>query len=123
MTQTQGEIRELEDRITHAELVTNPEFFDEILDEGFSFMTQDGSVVDKAKVLEAHRPAGARKFKRYTASDVNVRDFGDAAIVTLRVDLATAQVEAALHFMRVWLKREGAWKIVSGAAIQLEHAH
>ncbi len=117
------EIFELEGRIKQADIVTDPELLDELLVDGFFFTSQDGTVYSKEQVLQSHRPAGVRKFTRYDTSDLQIHDFGDAAVVTVRVDLATESTQAALLFTRFWLKREGRWQIVGGSAVQLEHSH
>ena len=124
MNSTSAEIRDLEDRITQAERVADPDFFDRIIAPGFSFIAQDGSVVTKEKVLEAHRPAGSRKFTRYEAGDPAVADFGDAAVATVRVELsAVSGQQVTLQFTRFWHKRDDQWQIVGGAVVQLAHSH
>jgi hypothetical protein len=51
---TEAQIRELEERLTQAERVLDPAVFDELIDEGFSFVGQDGGIFTKADVLAAH---------------------------------------------------------------------
>ncbi len=120
---TENEIRELEEKLKQADIVADPDLLDEVLVDGFFFTAQDGRVFTKEQVLQAHRPAGARKFTTYETSDLRIAEFGNGAVVTVRVDLATNGTQVALLFTRFWLKRDGRWQIVGGSAVQLEHSH
>lgn len=124
MTQTtEAEIRELEERVKQADVVNDPDLLDELLVNGFTFTAQDGATYTKEQVLSAHRPAGARKFVRFETSDLHVRSFPDAAVVTVRADLATEHVQVALLFTRFWIRLDGRWRIAGGSAVELEHSH
>lgn len=123
ISNTENQIRELEERLTQAERVLDPAVFEELIDDGFSFVAQDGRVFGKADVLAAHQPAGAVKFSRYETFDLTVRDLDDAAIVTLRVELTASGTEVELLFTRFWLKRDDRWRIAGGAVVQLSHSH
>jgi hypothetical protein len=120
---TESEIRELEEKVKQADVVTDPDLLDELLVDGFFFTAQDGSIYTKEQVLQAHRPAGVRKFQRFETSDLHIHDFGDAAVVTVRADLVTPAMQLALLFTRFWLKRDGKWRIIGGSAVELGHSH
>ena len=120
---TETQIRELEEQVKQADVVTDPDLLDELLIDGFTFTAQDGTIYTKAQVLNAHRPAGVRKFARYETSDLHIRAFEHAAVVTVRADLVTERVRLALLFTRFWLNIEGRWRIVGGSAVELEHSH
>mgnify|MGYP001397728773 CR=1 FL=1 len=120
---TENEIRELEEKLKQADIVADPDLLDKLLVDGFFFTGQDGTVITKEQVLQSHRPAGARKFRKYETSDMRITDFDNAAVVTVRVDLATKTTQVVLLFTRFWLKRDGHWQIVGGSAVQLEHSH
>ena len=124
MTQTtESQIRELEERVKQADVVNDPQLLDELLIDGFTFSSQDGAIFTKEQVLKAHHPAGIRKFTSYETSDLRIRAFEDAAVVTVRADLATERMRVALLFTRFWVKLDGRWKIVGGSAVELEHSH
>ena len=123
MSTTEIEIRELEEKVKHADIVSDPDLLDQLLVDGFFFTAQDGTVYTKEQVLQAHRPAGVRKFTKFETSDLRIQDFDTAAVVTVRVDLATSDAQVALLFTRFWLNRDGRWQIVGGSAVQLEHSH
>ena len=120
---TATSIRELEEKIKQADIVSDPDLLDELINDDFSFTGSDGTIFYKSQVLQAHQPAGLRKFTRYETSELHIQDFDAAAIVTVRVDLATNDMQQALRFTRFWLKVDGRWQIVGGSAIQLEHSH
>lgn len=120
---TETEIRELEEQVKQADVVTDPDTLDRLIADGFYFTAQDGAIYGKEHVLAAHRPAGVRKFVRFETSDLRISDFGSGAVVTVRADLETADRRVALLFTRFWLRRDGRWQIVGGSAIQLEHSH
>jgi hypothetical protein len=119
----ENEIRELEEQVKQADVVTDPNLFDELLVDGFTFTSQDGTVYTKEQVVRAHQPAGVRKFKHFDTSDLRIHAFENAAVVTVRADLATEAVRLALLFTRFWLKIDGRWRIVGGSAVELEHSH
>jgi hypothetical protein len=120
---TEAEIRELEEKVKQADVVTDPDLLDELLIDGFTFTSQDGTVYTKEQVLNAHRPAGARKFTRFDTSNLRIHAFENAAVATVRADFATTNVQMALLFTRFWLKIDGRWRIVGGSAVELEHSH
>lgn len=119
----EAEIRELEERVTQADLVTDPEFFEEVLVDGFTLIAQNGAMYTKEQVLAAHRPAGIRKFERFETSDLRIRAFDNAAVVTVRADMAMPSMRLALLYTRFWLKVDGRWRIAGASAVELEHAH
>ncbi len=122
----QDEIRDLEKRIEQADIVADPELLDALIDDAFYFTGPDGTIIHKSAVLEAHRPAGARKFVRYATSDLRIADYGPTVVVTVRIDLATKAVEQALRFTRIWLKQDSGWKVIGGSAVRigsLKHLH
>jgi len=120
---TEAEIRELEEKVKQADVITDPDLLDRLLVDDFTFTAQDGTIYTKEQVLQAHRPAGVRKFTKFETRDLRIQAFGIAAVVTVRVDLATADTQVALLFTRFWLKRDGRWQIIGGSAVQLEHSH
>ncbi|HEY9180216.1 MAG TPA: nuclear transport factor 2 family protein [Candidatus Baltobacteraceae bacterium] len=123
MHTTQAQIRDLEEQVRLADVVTDPDLLDELLVDGFSFTSHDGTIFSKEQVLQAHRPAGVRKFETFETSDLQIRAFDEAAVVTVRADFTTTRMRASLLFTRFWLKIGGRWRIVGGSAVELEHAH
>lgn len=120
---TEAEIRELEEQVKQADVITDPDLLDRLLIDGFTFTSQDGTIYTKAQVVQAHTPAGVRKFESFETSDLEIRAFDSGAVVTVRADFATPRMRLALLFTRFWLKIDGRWRIVGGSAVELEHSH
>jgi hypothetical protein len=108
-------IAELEERLRLAELGPDPKFFDEALDENVVLIAEDGQLVSKSKVVDAHRPGKAPKFTRVEMSDMKIIDHGTAAVVTCRGTNEAPQSSVTLKFMRLWIKKNNGWKIVAGS--------
>lgn len=124
-TASEREILDLEERLKQADIVSDPEFLDDVLIDGFYFTGPGGVIYTKEQILQTHRPAGVQKFSRFETSDIRIQDFGDTVIVTLRLDMTVQDHAHAFRYTRVWLKRDGRWRIVAGSAVpfELEHAH
>ena len=120
---TEAEIRELEEQVKQADVITDPDLLERLLIDGFTFTAQDGAVYTKDQVIQAHQPAGMRKFESFETSDLRIRAFENAAVVTVRADFVTPRMRLALLFTRFWLKVDGRWRIVGGSAVELEHSH
>lgn len=106
------EIKGLEERLRLAELGPDPAFFEEVL--------ADDAVLDgqrmKTKVVEAHRPDGkAPKFTRVEMGGFGFVDYGTVVVVTCKGDYQGPRWSGTLHFMRVWLKKDGRWRIIAGS--------
>jgi len=111
---TMDEIRALEESLRQAELGPDPKFFEAILD--------DEAILDgqraKARVVAAHQPGDAPKFTKVEMRDLRIIDHGMAAIVTCAGTYEGPQWSGTLKFMRVWLKRDGQWRIIAGSVTQ-----
>ncbi|HZR25204.1 MAG TPA: nuclear transport factor 2 family protein [Vicinamibacterales bacterium] len=100
------------DARAHADIAT----LDKMLDDGWTVTHANGTTDSKAKYL-ADLKSGARKFAGdVTESDVTVRFYGDTAVASgsseSSVTLNGQRQGGALHFTRVYVKRNGVWKMV-----------
>ena len=90
--------------------------FDRYLASGYVFTAPDGNVQDKAQWM-ADAKSGALKIESSKNSDMRVRVFADAAIVTYRsVDKGTLKgtdISGQYRWTDVFLKRGGRWQIVA----------
>jgi ketosteroid isomerase-like protein len=86
--------------------------FDEILDADFRCSNPDGSLIDRAGFLK--QTAQPVTIKSLIAEDVNIRSFGDTAIIHAATRYTTADGRAAKgRYTDVWVKRGSDWKCVS----------
>jgi ketosteroid isomerase-like protein len=86
--------------------------FDEILAEDFLCSNPDGSLVDKNQFLaQTARPV---TISGLSAHEVQVRIFGDVAIIHARTSYTTADGEHRNgRYTDVWARRDGKWLAVS----------
>ena len=116
MTTVQNEISQLEERLRHAELGPDPHVFEELLDDQAVLADENGRpFFAKQKVVEAHRPGKGPKFTRVEMSNVQIVDHGVAAVVTCTGTFEGPQGTFTLNFLRVWVRKDGKWRIVAGS--------
>jgi len=89
---------------------------DRIYADEYVYIHTNGGVLNKAQEI-AQVMSGESKWTSDTASDMNVRVYGDAAIVTgLEMLQGTAKDYAAgpRRFTDLWVKRNGRWQQLGG---------
>jgi len=73
-------------------------------------------VMGKAEVVTFAR-SGRMKFLRYATSDINIRVYGDAAVVTGRLQrtrtLNGQELSDDWRFTKVYIRQEHTWRVVS----------
>jgi ketosteroid isomerase-like protein len=86
--------------------------FDEILAADFRCSNPDGSLVDRGGFLaQTARPVA---ISNLAAHDVEIRMFGDIAIIHARTSYTTADGRAgAGRYTDVWARQNGRWLAVS----------
>lgn len=110
-------IRRLESERSQASLRGDFATLERIVADDFSTVGTSGAVRNKAQWIGDHK-SGALKVESQTFADVNVRVYGDAAIIT---GLMTQKgldkgkdISGQVRFTRVYVKRNGQWQIVAG---------
>ena len=92
----------------------------EILDESFVVVDQDGVLMNKTQVLAYVQMATSL---RYLTSDMTVRLHGRTAIVTgtyrLNGVVAGKSIERHGRFIDTWLEREGKWLAIASVSTPL----
>jgi len=86
--------------------------FDELLAPDFLCSNPDGSLVDREGFLkQTARPVA---ISNLAAEDVNIRLFGDVAIIHARTTFTGANGRAAVgRYTDVWTRRDGRWLAIS----------
>jgi hypothetical protein len=116
MTTVQNDITQLEERLGQAELGPDPAVFEELLDNDVVLTDEEGRpLFAKRKVVEAHRPGAGPKFTRVDVTNVQIVDHGVAAVVTCTGTFEGPQGTFTLNFLRVWVRKDGKWRIVAGS--------
>ena len=110
-------IRQLETERSQAILRGDFATLERVYADDFSMVSTSGAVRNKAQFIADHK-SGVLKTESQTFADVNVRVYGDAAVVT---GLMTQKgrdkgkdVSGQIRFTRVYVKRNGQWQFVAG---------
>jgi ketosteroid isomerase-like protein len=116
------EIRAMEAQWNEARARADVATLDRILVGDWTVTHANGTTDTKAKYLADLR-SGARKFTGGVAeSDLVIRLYGDTAVAAgssnSTVTLNGQPQGGALHFTRVYVKRDGAWKMVVSHATE-----
>lgn len=86
--------------------------YEEILAEDFTASLMDFQLRDRASFLEMI--AAGRPFTNLTADDVQIRLFGDFALVHGHITFTTLDgVEREGRYTDTWARRDGAWLAIA----------
>jgi ketosteroid isomerase-like protein len=116
-------LREIEERLAAAWVENDRLFIEQTLADDWSVTDLTGQVLTRAQVLKEVFDSGNRQIVSMQIDDINVRPFGDWAIVTGRTNAAgeyegeVAQV--TLRFTDVFVYRNGRWQVVASQATLL----
>ena len=110
------DIHTMEHRWNDARAKADVATLNRILVDDWTVTHSDGTTDTKARYL-ADLKSGARKFSgAVTESDVTVRVYGDTAVAAgFSASAVTLNGQAqggALRFTRVYIRRDGAWKMI-----------
>jgi ketosteroid isomerase-like protein len=90
---------------------------DRLLDDSLVFTGPNGAVYGKKDDLDAHR-RGLIRIARLVPSEERIQQFGDIAVVSVRMEMAGTFEGAAFagpfRYTRVWRKKENGWRVVAG---------
>jgi len=116
------ELREIEDQLAAAWVAGDRSVHERVLAEDWSVIDAQGRIRNKAEVLEEMFRPGERELTG-KIDEVNVRPYGDWAIVTGKTYVAGRyegnDIEVTLRFMDVFRRREGTWQVVASQATLL----
>ncbi len=110
------DVTKLSKQITDALVKGDTTFLDGVMADDWMLIGSDGDIVDKEKQLRDIKD-GTLKFDAMDKSEMKVRVYGDAAVVTGRIRakirLKGRAVGNPLGFTEVFIRREGKWRSVS----------
>jgi hypothetical protein len=116
------ELTQIEHRLVKAWLDGDRKTVDSILGADWSVIDLTGHVLTKAKVMQEFG-SGERKIESGSVDDLNIRVFGDTAVVTGRsVFVGSYQGKKASvtqRFTDVFIKRDGRWQAVASQGTQI----
>jgi ketosteroid isomerase-like protein len=113
------ELNQIEQQLIKAWVNHERETIDRYLADDWAVTDPAGRHLTKAEVL-AELDSGERKLESGTIDDVNVRLYGDTAVVTGRTLAAGSyqgeSVSVKLRFTDVFVKQNGNWRAVASHA-------
>jgi ketosteroid isomerase-like protein len=116
MTETE-ELNELEQRLVKAWIDEDRETVNAILADDWSVIDPGGQVLNKAQVLKEGFESGVRKIESGTIDEVQVRLYGEVAVVTGRTNANGSyqgnSFSVWLRFTDVCVKRGDGWQVVA----------
>jgi hypothetical protein len=111
------EVRRLDEEITVATWTGDAEWFERNLSDDYVFISPSGTRRTKTDVIRELATTGM-KMEPYDPREVQVRIYGDAAVVTGRMlqrfTLGGIRYANDLRYTDVYVKRKGKWWMVSG---------
>jgi len=116
------ELTQIEQKLVKAWLERDSKTVGSILAADWSVIDLTGRVLTRTQVLQ-ELGSGERKIESGSIDDLNVRTFGNVAIVTGRSVLAGSyqgtRVSVVQRFTDVFAKRDGRWQIVASQGTQV----
>jgi ketosteroid isomerase-like protein len=111
-------VLELEEELRRAQLTSDVQALDRLIDDDLVFVTIDGSVATKSDDLALHR-SGRLRISRMDPVERTLMHLGtDTCVVSVRMDASAVldgvEMTANLRYTRVWHKRSDGWRIVAG---------
>ena len=116
------ELRDIENQLVAAWVAGDPSVHLRVLAEEWSVIDAQGRIRNKSEVLEEMFRPGEREISG-RIDEVNVRPYGDWAIVTGKTHVAGRyegnELKVTLRFMDVFRRTEGKWQVVASQATLL----
>lgn len=89
------------------------------------YTSSTGRRFGKAEIMAGFTPDRAPSTTTYTAEDIRIQVYGDAAVVAFRmkgVDRADASAPVTTHYLNsgTFVKRDGEWRAVNWQATRVE---
>jgi ketosteroid isomerase-like protein len=110
-------LRACEDALRRAQLSSDVDALDKLVDESLVFTGPDGMLYGKGDDLDAHRNGWIR-VTRLEPSEEHVQDFGDLAVISVRMEMAGLfrgePFSGSFRYTRVWRRFGDGWRIVAG---------
>ena len=113
---TTTELTEIEEKLATAWINRDQSFIERVLSDDWSVIDPTGRILTKAEVLK-EAFTGERTITEGKIDQVNVRDFGDWAVVTGRTQMSGSykgeDMTVTLRFTDVFVGTSGEWKCIA----------
>lgn len=118
------QLRTIERGLVAAWIASDRAFVERTLADDWSVIDVAGRVLTKPEVLAEGFDTGERQLTSGHIDEINVRSFGDWAVVTGRTHAAGryrgAEVKVTLRFTDVFAQRDGRWQVIASQATLLK---
>jgi ketosteroid isomerase-like protein len=112
---SEQEVREVLKQMIDADLHGDAAALDRTTTEDYTITRDNGAVRSRAETLQGIKD-GSTKFESFNYSDVQVRIYGETAVVTFREAIkgsrAGKDMSGEFREVRVFVKRGGSWRAV-----------
>jgi ketosteroid isomerase-like protein len=106
-----------ESALRRAQLEGDVQELDRLIDDELVFTGPNGLIYGKHDDLNAHR-SGAIRITRLEPSDERIQNFGDIAVVSVRMEMSGTFEGQAFsgpsRYTRVWRRHGDSWRVVAG---------
>ena len=110
-------LRACELALRQAQLASDVQELDRLVDESLVFTGPNGAVYGKEDDLDAHS-RGLIRITRLEPSEERIQLLGDLAVVNVRMEMTGTFEGAAFagpfRYTRVWRKKGDQWRVVAG---------
>jgi uncharacterized protein (TIGR02246 family) len=115
-TSSEQQIRALEDERNQAILNGDAAALERMTSDDYTFITLRGELRTKSEIVKGFK-SGSFKYESRTITDLNIRVYGDTAIVTGQATQKGAErgkdYSGSYRFTRVYVKQKGQWVTVA----------
>ena len=112
------EIIELENKRVEAMIKGDVQALEKILADDLIYTHTTARIDTKSSFIEAIS-SGRSNYRSVERKDVNVRQFGDSAVVTGHAKVHVGDNKFEIRFIDVYAKRDGAWQMVAWQSTRL----
>jgi ketosteroid isomerase-like protein len=118
----QDQIKKLEEDRNQAVLKADAAALDRMTSDDYTLVTSQGKLMTKAQALDGFK-SGSIKFESRELSDLNVRVYGNTAVITGVVTQKSSEdgkdTSGKSRFIRVYVKQNGRWVSVANQATSI----
>jgi ketosteroid isomerase-like protein len=115
--QSDASLRACEAALRKAQLSSDVDALDRLVDEELVFVGPNGAVYGKQDDLDGHR-RGVIHITCLDPTEERIQRFGDVAVVTVRMEMSGTfegqPFAGPFRYTRVWRARSDGWRIVAG---------
>jgi hypothetical protein len=106
----------LDQQLNTAAVQGNTKFFSEVMSEGYVGVAPNGMILAQS-LIAAHYLAGTLRYESVVNSDIDIKVHDNCAVLTaistVRGHDGDTDLSGVYRIMRIFLKRNGEWRIIA----------